>query len=88
MLKFEGIATIGDRLRAYDFEPRTDRKIHYYAEGYVVGIYDAVGPEKYKAYEILCDNDTLFNGKRIGERIFVPMETIFDYDERVTVLKD
>lgn len=84
MLKFEGIAKIGDRLRAYDFEPTEGRNVHYFAEGSVVGIHDAVGEERYKAYEIICENDTLFDGARNGERVFVPMETLFDFDTRVT----
>lgn len=88
-LKFEGF-TVGQRIRAYDFEPRdgaTDR--------YVIGVILAVmTPDQvaaagvdgaFAAYKIKVDTDTVFDQPR--EVLYVPLEvSIFEWDGRVTLV--
>lgn len=87
-LKFEGVAKVGEVVRAYDFKPMSGRE-DCYVEGKIIGVTDKVG---YKAYEIICGRD-VFDGKRsqegdkgsrVGKIVFVPMEVSFmEYDARI-----
>lgn len=82
MLKFESVATIGDRIRAYDFEP-----LHGREDSFVEGrILRTSAEQGYKAFIIVCDFDSMDNGKwtRVSHEIAVPMGTSMDYDGRVT----
>jgi len=77
MLKYEGIAKVGDVIRSYDFAGNKD----CYIEGMVLEINPAssIG---YKAYGVEVTKDTLDN--RVGEMVYVPMEvSILEYDGRI-----
>lgn len=87
MLKFEHIQP-GARIKAYDFEPYPGR-----SERYVTGtVVEHTFEQGAKFLVIDCDGDTAFRPdsghSRIGERVFVPMEMLFEYDtvDRVQVL--
>jgi hypothetical protein len=84
MLKFETIATIGEKIRAYDFEPMHGRE-----ECFIEGFIQAITSERgYSAFEVLCVRDSMIAGKfsRIGHIVYVPLETNMDYDNRVSVI--
>jgi len=85
MLKFEESFVIGDRIKAYDFEPIPGRE-ECFIEGTII---DTTSEPGYLAFVVECDND-VFGGSvvhddRIGKHIFVPMETSMDYDNRITL---
>jgi hypothetical protein len=83
MLKFESLATVGDRIRAYDFRGDLD----HYIEGTVMSVGEIVGPRGplyYTGYTIDIDVDTL--GGRAGDTGYVPFETTFDYDRRIELV--
>jgi hypothetical protein len=86
-MKFQGIAKIGDYIRAYDFKPMRGR-MDCYVEGVVESITNECG---YLAYKIKVMND-VFGGEmqedadctRNGKEVFVPMEVSFmEYDSRI-----
>ncbi len=84
MLKFEGIA-VGTTIKAFDFEPcpgRTDR----YVVGYILHTTTRAGA---KVYAVNCREDSAFpdGANRVGHIVFVPMETVMDFDERVSPVK-
>ena len=89
MLKFENVAEIGDVIRAYDFEPMTDRPDHYVTgrvveKGPIFLPMDETGIPRYvcDGYTIWCHYDT--NENRTGETVYVPFEMGFtDFDTRV-----
>lgn len=80
---------VGDLIRAYDFEPCPGR-----ADCYVVGIVKEIGwiRNEYIGYTIDCVYDTMAKAagvneaevSRVGREVFVPVQTLFDYDGRVT----
>lgn len=83
MLKFEGIA-IGTTIKAYDFGIDD-----YFEDRYVSGpIIDTTVRDGAKVYVINCRVDTSFpEGRgRVGLLVYVPMETVLDFDGRVTPL--
>ena len=89
MLKFENLAKVGDVIRGYDFESSKD----YFIEGKVVAkdwvIRD--GMKLYKAYHIEIARDGLnedASGKRVGDIGYIPMESMFDYDDRIEVINE
>lgn len=86
-LKFEGVATVGETIRGYDFKPMVGRN-DCFVEGTVEAVTNEVG---YKAYKVTCTKD-VFDGKenskgkgsRVGKIVFVPMEVSFmEYDARI-----
>jgi len=88
MLKFEGIATVGDIIRAYDFKPCAGRD-DAFIEGVVI---DANNNEQgFKAFKVKVTADKFLkhetkanNDNRIGLEMFVPFETGFmEFDFRV-----
>lgn len=86
MLKFEGQFKLGDRIKAFDFEPMEGRP-----DRFVVGQVTAIGyvADGYKAYTIRVEEDSTAEGlySREGHDVFVPMEvSIFEYDNRVTLV--
>ena len=86
-LKFEYDVLIGDRIRAYDFEPM-DGRVDRYVEGVVQRTSSEYGA---KCFVINCDVDSICPkgslGSRVGEEVFVPMEVSFmEYDSRITVI--
>ena len=81
MLKFEGIA-VGTTIKAYDFEPmegRTDR----FVVGKIIGTRDR---HSIKFYAIECKEDSAFSNDRgrVGLIVYVPMEMVDDFNERIT----
>jgi hypothetical protein len=89
MLKFENLANVGDVIKAFDFQPMSDRP-----DMFLVGRVVAKGAVKHPEGFTLFDGYTveiLDQGKEnrytIGEIGYVPFETSFlEYDERVTVV--
>lgn len=79
--------TIGDLIKAYDFEPRKSG-----VDCYVVGIVREIGwiRNEYIGYTIDCVYDTMpqetgvAECSRVGRTVYVPVQTLFDYDGRVT----
>ena len=85
MLKYENLANVGDRIRAYDFLGRRDS----YIEGVVTrkgSIHTPRGVLMYTGYTIAIDVDTL--GGREGDEGYVPFETSLDYDDRVELVEE
>ena len=84
MLKYQNLAGVGDRIRAYDFRGGRD----YYIEGVVVAKGAVRSPQGgymlYEGYTISIDVDTL--GGREGDQGYVPFETSMDYDERIELV--
>jgi len=76
MLKYEGLQ-IGQKIKAYDFEPIEGRQEHYVA-GRIVDINPAGIP--YSCYVIIVEEDTDVNDDyhRLDERVYVPMGTTMD----------
>lgn len=93
MLKFEKVANVGDVIRGYDFKPMFGRN-DCYVEGKVVEITTEMG---YKAFKVECLKDvfdgevrtTKGEGSRVGQRIYVPMQTDFmEFDARIINLSN
>ena len=85
MFKFESLAGVGDRIRAYDF-----RGMDAYIEGVVVAkgaIHTPSGQYVYEGYTIAIDVDTLADGTRVGDTGYVAFETTLDYDGRVAMVR-
>jgi len=88
MLKFEGIATVGDIIRAYDFKPCAGRD-----DAYIEGIVENVNSNEfgYSAFKITVTVDKFkkYETKatarnRVGQIAFVPHQTGFhEFDFRV-----
>lgn len=81
MLKFENVAKINDRIRAFDFEPMINRP-SYFIEGKIVDIKDHF-------FVIEVDTDTCFpdhEENRIGLLAKVPKEIRWDYDDRIEII--
>lgn len=85
-MKYENVAEIGEKIRAYDFQPMEGRDDQY-IEGVVLDKGWVVSPnggqQLFKGYTIEIDADGDNDGDRIGETGFVPFETTFDFDGRV-----
>lgn len=88
MLKFEGVAKVGDIIRAYDFKPMAGRD-DAFIEGIVIDDNNSengyksfkveVTADKFKKYETRASKDN-----RIDAIMFVPFETSFgEFDFRV-----
>jgi hypothetical protein len=86
MLKYQNLAQVGDRIRAYDFRGGKD----YYIEGRVTAKGAIRSPQGgymlYEGYTIDIDVDTL--GGRVGDEGYVPFETSMDYDDRVELVEE
>ena len=80
-LKFEGIAKVGECIKAYDVMPRSG------IECYVVGIVTEVAiVDDAKVYLIDCVYDSTGNNdySRVGRKVKVPLEIDkFEYDHRI-----
>ena len=99
MLKFENTANVGDMIRAYDFEPMSDRP-----DSYLVGKVLEKGPIWAKPHYTaprkvyVCDGYTIFvedsvtgsldhDIQRVGRIMYVPFEMAGrDFDNRVEVI--
>jgi hypothetical protein len=100
MLKFENVANVGDVIKAYDFEPMSDRP-----DSYLVGEVLEKGPIYAKPHytaerEVyMCDGYTVFvkdsvtgrlehDIERVGRIMYVPFEmAMSDFDNRVEVVQ-
>ena len=89
MLKFEELVKVGDTIKAFDFEPIPGRP-----DKFVVGEvvrFDVHAREGVRCFIIECTEDSVWADDpeytRVGYECWVPMETLFDYDSRVTVVK-
>ena len=93
MMKFEGIAKVGDIIRAYDFKPCVGRD-DAFIEGVVIDDNNMEGG--YKAYKIEVTADkfrkyetTRKKTNRVGALMYVPFETSFmEFDFRVVNLSE
>jgi len=86
MLKYEAIAKVGDTIKSFDFEPFPGRDDKFVI-GKVVGV--DRGTMGAKCFVIQVTEDSLWHEPdytRVGTEILVPMEMLFDYDGRVTVV--
>lgn len=71
---------IGDRIRAYDFNPKLT-ECEVYCEGIILGI--TKSPYGYECYEIISEVD--YHDWRVGENVYVPLRLEFlDYEDRIT----
>ena len=85
MLKYQNLANIGDRIRAYDFMGRKDAFI----EGVVTAKGEVKSPEGYMlfaGYTIQIDVDGAGFGRE-GDEGYVPFESSFDYDDRIEIVE-
>lgn len=87
MLKFEGVAEVGQVIKAFDFQPR-EGVDDMYVIGRVVDkgpIRNQDGIHVFDGYTILCSFDSLDD--RVMEEVFVPFEmSITEFDERVSLV--
>lgn len=88
-LKFEDQFKIGESIKAQDFEPLEGRP-EFYVEGEILAIDTSCSEMPYAYYLIIATAETDFKGQRkteggrIGQHIYVPMETGMDWDSRIT----
>lgn len=81
MLKYQNIAVVGQKIRAYDYDPAVQNDPKMYVEGEVLRILKT----PYSAYEIMCETCSI--SKRVGEKVTVPMEvSSFEFEGRVSLL--
>ncbi len=83
-LKFQNKFKVGEKIKAYDFQPMPDRD-----DRYVVGTIIKVDAQSISqpgalGYHIKVEQDEP-SGRRVGQTIFVPYETEHDHDNRVSV---
>lgn len=100
MLKFENTANVGDVIKAFDFEPMSDRP-----DSYLIGRVVEKGPiyvplEEGGTPRYICDGYTVFvkesqtgsfehDVKRTGITMYVPFEmAMSDFDGRVEVINE
>jgi hypothetical protein len=77
-VKFEGLFEVGQRIRAYDYNPALVEGRQVFLEGCVVGIVNA----PFRAYVVECDICTGYG--RVGKQINVPMEVAAnEFDGRI-----
>ena len=83
MLKFEGFE-VGTTIKAMDHRPMEDGE-ELFIKGNIVAIREPV----FKCYEIEVTEDTCFpeSHTRVGKTVLVPMETMIDFDERISEVK-
>ena len=84
MFAHEGY-TVGDRIRAYDFKPMSDRP-DCYIEGVITAVDSEGADQGFAAYVVDVTLDTLYEeGGRT--QVYVPLEvSIFEYNERIQKL--
>jgi hypothetical protein len=92
MLKFENTAEVGDLIKAFDFQPMSDRPDSFLV-GHVIakGTDHSIGGHnvRFGAYTVKVIH-RVFAGEIVHDcqdEVFVPFETSFtEHDERVTVV--
>ena len=87
MLKFEGVAKVGEFIKAMDFRPYEGRD-DMFVIGKVAKIVQNDFEGQYApAYMIDCVYDT--EGVRVGQEVFVPFEVSYsDWDNRVQYVNE
>lgn len=88
MLKFEGVAKVGDTIRAYDFKPCAGRD-DAFIEGIVID--DNNNESGFKSFKVEVTADKFLKHEtkaskvnRVGAIMYVPFETSFmEFDFRV-----
>lgn len=91
MLKFAETAQVGDKIRAYDFQPIRGQHEHF-----IIGTVVAKGPihhpvegfYMFEGYTIEITGADSEDDSRIGDTGYVPFESMFDYDGRVENLTE
>jgi hypothetical protein len=83
-LKFEGVANVGDVIKAFDFEPGLRGR----PDQYIVGVVRAKGEvsgwvQSVFSVECVYDSTATKDRTRVGLNVGVPFELTFDYDGRV-----
>ena len=81
MLKYENVAEVGDKIKAFDFEPMDERRDRYLI-GEVIekGHFEEFHADMFKVKVV---KDEALNGRRVGKDIYVPFEMMFDFEGRV-----
>ena len=91
MLKFTGVAKVGDIIRAYDFKPMAGRD-DAFIEGVVIDANNMEGGYKAFKIEVTADKFKKYETKakktnRVGALMYVPHQTDFmEFDFRVVNL--
>lgn len=76
----DNIATAGDRIRAYDYNPAETEGAEIYLEGVVIAFEKSPHP----AYRVLCDVSTFMNMDREGKEVLVPLALAsHDFEGRI-----
>lgn len=91
MLKFAETAQVGDKIRAFDFQPIPGRDDHF-----IIGTVIAKGPINhpvegfymFDGYTIEITGADSETDSRIGDTGYVPFESMMDYDGRVENLTE
>ena len=79
MLKFEGKFAVGNRVRAYDFKPSSDRP-EQFVEGVITAIDNGFG-----GYVVKVETDSVFT-KNPRPEVIVPFEVFFmEFDNRISL---
>lgn len=79
MLKFEGKFVVGNRVRAYDFKPSSDRP-EQFVEGVITSIDNGFG-----GYVVKVETDSVFT-KNPRPEVIVPFEVFFmEFDNRISL---
>jgi len=89
MLKYENTAKIGDVIKAFDFEPMPSRD-DVYLIGRVIDkgdIYRPDGSYAMTGYTVEVTGSDEWSNREIGETMYVPFESTFDFDGRVTLVE-
>jgi hypothetical protein len=81
MLKYEGMFQVGQRIRAYDYDPS---EMPEGTEVYVEGVVDKIVTRPWKGYQVTCDLCTHMG--REGLVIIVPMErNSNEFEQRIVL---
>lgn len=92
--KFSGFE-VGETIQAFDFQPRANHPTSYKI-GKILEVCETptvYASQGFAHYVIRCERD-VFNGvdvdpkfhSSVGEIVHVPMETTFDYDDRIKLV--
>lgn len=83
MLKFENVAEVGNKIKAYDFQPR-DGRPDYFLVGTVTN--KGMTPLGFAGYTVTV-TESPEHTVREGIEMFVPFEVMFDeWDGRVSLV--
>ena len=83
MLKFENVAEVGNKIKAYDFRPMEGRP-----DRFLIGIVTNKGktPLGFAGYTVIVTESEGY-AERVGLEMFVPFGMVFDdHDGRVSLV--